>query len=141
MGKGSGRLKEIYYTNEKLSELLNISRENLNYLLKIENNLTTCLLTGLILKIEKDLKFSKISEYFKNEKIEIDLNIKEIDFSEKHFILERNQDLIEYGFSFIKSFNISYKHLNLFIEERNLFIHKYNKLLEEFRIYKTVEEL
>lgn len=129
-----GRIN-TYYTMEKLAEELNISRENLYYLLNKEEEITTCLLTFLIFQKHRDLKFSSISKFFKEEQIDLNLKIEEFDFI-KHYILERYEEEIRKGYAFIKSYKISYKHLNKYIEELNLLINIKEK---RFKLINFIE--
>lgn len=113
-----GRIN-TYHTMEKLSEDLNISRENLYYLLNKEEEIITCLLTSIIFQKHRDLDFSSISKFYENEKVELKTNIKDFDFK-SHYIIERHEEEIRKGYAFIKFYKITYKHLNKVIEEINL---------------------
>jgi hypothetical protein len=137
-----GRLKDVYYTKEVLAKELCIARETLNSLIKEEKDLANCLLTGLVLKLEssakENLPFDAISEFFKDEQIEIKFMERKTD---KFYFVKNFKDLIDYGFAFISHYKITYEQLNKYIEDRNIYRHKLENLKEFHNIYSSIERI
>lgn len=137
-----GRVRDLYYTKNKIAEELDISRETLNSLEKEEADLATFLKTGLILKLEakkgEEIPFIALSLFFKDKK-----KIKEIKKFplSKFYFLKRKEEIIDFGFAFHKQFGLTDVELNLFIEERNLYRIKKEKIQEEFSIFKEIKKI
>lgn len=135
-----GRIKNTYYTKEVLANALNINRDTLNKFIKEEKILSDCLLTGLVLNLEiankENLPLDSISNFFEDEKVEINSIEKN---TEKFYFTKNFKDQIDYGFALISHYGITYEHLNKFIEDRNIFRHKLNNLKNYHNIFSSIE--
>lgn len=121
-------IKNLKYSKELLSELLNLDRKELYILEQKDKNLYDCITTGLVVLMEQskeeDIPFSDLS---------YQLNKQPKNFEERDEWVYKNvsEEIIANGKIVIELYGLNYKDINEYIYFRNLKKNVLDKFYED----------